>query len=108
MKLPLIRDARGLTLIEVCASFAILAIVALVLVQGFFTVGTIAAKTEEVKQDDAQLATEIIQGSTFTEEDATLGLADSGGTVAYSIPVTVQTYTADNGTEIKVFLDALR
>ncbi|GHT79444.1 hypothetical protein FACS1894104_4150 [Actinomycetota bacterium] len=107
MKLSLMREKRGLTLIEVCVSLAILAIVALILVQGFFTVGSVAVKTEEVKQDDAQLATEIIQESTSVEQETTIELASgSGGAVAYSIPITVQTYTADNGNEIKVFLDA--
>ena len=77
-----LNNKKGMTLIEVVVSFAILAIIAVVIIMGFRTMGAVSQEGNKIDNIDEQLEQQVAaSGDPESETGADLTTSDSSITI---------------------------
>jgi prepilin-type N-terminal cleavage/methylation domain-containing protein len=94
-------NSKGMTLVEVIVSAAILAIIAVTMATAFLTMGNVSVKTADTKAADAGLESSIAaeaEESGYKKSTSVAGvleIPDSSGSSIYTIPLESYTYSSE-------------
>ncbi|MDR0347570.1 MAG: prepilin-type N-terminal cleavage/methylation domain-containing protein [Coriobacteriales bacterium] len=96
-------STAGLSLVEVLVAAAIIAIVSVILVYAFYTMGSINVRASDITNADAALTSDIAFGTESDTDDGTLTLTDEQGNPITSIDLDINTFTTEDGRSLRTF-----
>jgi prepilin-type N-terminal cleavage/methylation domain-containing protein len=107
-------STSGLSLVEVLVASAIIAIVSILLVVAFYTMGSVSMRAADITNADEQLSSDIAfdEGTKETSTDKTLEFVDqdnnpikdkNGNPIEIEIPLNSNKYETDDGRNLWTF-----
>jgi prepilin-type N-terminal cleavage/methylation domain-containing protein len=97
-------SSAGLSLVEVLVASAIIAIISVLLVFAFYTMGSVNVRAANITNADEQLSEDIAFGDEgAATSEGTLHLRSTDGTINIELDANFNTYTTEDGRSLQTF-----